>query len=346
MQKKAFFRTIVLCAALAFFWNVSLAGAAEQYPQDFLDSIQGNANSPSGECFAQYSSGDASVCNSNKDKGSCIQNMLCAWISCTDGVQNNSHDCSKVALKWCHANIGCTWNTGYSQEYKSAKEEVTNGTCSPITSDGMSSSGCEGLTQGACSVTENCQWNACQAIDPAYQTVCNRTRTCTLARKDVITGSQAPLCTWGPLKQQAKQSVNTCACDNGSCMSADPVSGKCPANCKIADCTAAAKAGDAQKPEGVNMTALQQDAKTSLNRLPSNITNIPQLVGMVISFLVGIIGSFVLLFFVYAGFLWMTARGNSEKTEQAKSIFVWTSLGLVVMFSAYMITTALFTIFQ
>ena len=41
---------------------------------------------------------------------------------------------------------------------------------------------------------------------------------------------------------------------------------------------------------------------------------------------------------VYAGYLWMTARGEEEKITKAQNIIKGTIIGLIVVMSAYAIT--------
>lgn len=46
--------------------------------------------------------------------------------------------------------------------------------------------------------------------------------------------------------------------------------------------------------------------------------------------------------FVYGGFLWMTARGNSQQMEKAKSILMNTIIGLIIILTAYAVTRFIF----
>jgi hypothetical protein len=42
---------------------------------------------------------------------------------------------------------------------------------------------------------------------------------------------------------------------------------------------------------------------------------------------------------IYGGFVWMTAAGNTEKVTQGKNILIWAIIGLVVIFSAYLLVS-------
>lgn len=54
-----------------------------------------------------------------------------------------------------------------------------------------------------------------------------------------------------------------------------------------------------------------------------------------------ILGVVFLLLIVYAGFLWMTAMGQSKKVDKAKDILIQSTIGLVVILSAYAISYTL-----
>jgi len=53
----------------------------------------------------------------------------------------------------------------------------------------------------------------------------------------------------------------------------------------------------------------------------------------------GLLGIVFLCITLYAGFLWMTAGGNEEKVTQAKSWLFRGVIGLVIMLSAFSITS-------
>ncbi len=63
---------------------------------------------------------------------------------------------------------------------------------------------------------------------------------------------------------------------------------------------------------------------------------------MVINVIFSLTGSAALIMYVVAGFFWMTAMGNSKQVDKAKHIFIWASVGVVVMFSSYIILNFLF----
>lgn len=65
------------------------------------------------------------------------------------------------------------------------------------------------------------------------------------------------------------------------------------------------------------------------------------IIGNIIKVSTGIAGSIALLVFVYGGFQWLTAAGNPEKIKKGRDILLWALLGIVVMFSSYIITNYL-----
>lgn len=56
----------------------------------------------------------------------------------------------------------------------------------------------------------------------------------------------------------------------------------------------------------------------------------------------GVAGSIALFMFVLGGFLWLLSRGESDMVTKGKNIFIWSSLGLTVMFSSYVIVNYIF----
>ena len=72
--------------------------------------------------------------------------------------------------------------------------------------------------------------------------------------------------------------------------------------------------------------------------IPSG-TSIPQLIGNVLRTVLGFVGTLFLLLMVYAGFLYMTARGDEKKVGEAKKMIVGAIVGVVIIAGAYAITS-------
>ena len=61
--------------------------------------------------------------------------------------------------------------------------------------------------------------------------------------------------------------------------------------------------------------------------------------GMLINVLLGLLGIIFLVLVIYAGFLWMTAGGDEKAVAKAKSIMITAVIGLVILLSAYAISS-------
>ncbi len=63
----------------------------------------------------------------------------------------------------------------------------------------------------------------------------------------------------------------------------------------------------------------------------------------IINVALGLLGIISLVLIVYAGFLWMTAGGNSDQVDKAKSILFASVIGLLIILSAYSISRFVIT---
>lgn len=64
---------------------------------------------------------------------------------------------------------------------------------------------------------------------------------------------------------------------------------------------------------------------------------------LIINFFLNLLGIAFFLLLVYAGFLWMTARGNQEQIDKAKKIAKEAIIGLLIIISARIITEFILT---
>lgn len=62
------------------------------------------------------------------------------------------------------------------------------------------------------------------------------------------------------------------------------------------------------------------------------------LIGKYIEIALSYIGVVFLILMIYGGFLWMTAKGNEQQVEKAKSLITAAIIGMVIVVSAYAIT--------
>ncbi len=71
----------------------------------------------------------------------------------------------------------------------------------------------------------------------------------------------------------------------------------------------------------------------------SSQQDVGDVVGTGIKLVLTLVGLIFLILMVYAGLLWMTARGEEAQVEKARKIIVAAVIGLVIVVSAYAITT-------
>ncbi len=78
---------------------------------------------------------------------------------------------------------------------------------------------------------------------------------------------------------------------------------------------------------------------TPLQNPLGDVKNIPQIFGMAIKAVTGIMGSIALLAFIYGGVMWIMSGGNAERIKKGSQSMIWAVVGLVVIFSSYAIIT-------
>ncbi len=81
------------------------------------------------------------------------------------------------------------------------------------------------------------------------------------------------------------------------------------------------------------LEAVQPDSGFSSN------TDLNGTIGSLISVLLSLLGVIFLLLIIYAGFTWMTAQGDTKKTQKAKDILITSVVGLIILLSAYAISS-------
>ena len=59
------------------------------------------------------------------------------------------------------------------------------------------------------------------------------------------------------------------------------------------------------------------------------------LAGQIITLIFSLLGIIFILFTIYGGYLYLTARGNEEQTKKAKSIITQNIIGIVIILGAY-----------
>ncbi len=74
---------------------------------------------------------------------------------------------------------------------------------------------------------------------------------------------------------------------------------------------------------------------------PLGYNTIEQFLTAVLGAVVVIAFPFIVLFLVYAGFLFVSAQGNEEKLSTAKKVFMWTIVGGLLVLGAQVLSYAI-----
>ena len=112
--------------------------------------------------------------------------------------------------------------------------------------------------------------------------------------------------------------------------------------------------GVAHSSSGVVETSVDETANNTASNNNLNEQSLPKLdgllkatpieiIGNIIKSMLGLAGTLTIIMMVYAGILWMTASGNETAVTKAKKIITWTVIGLVLIFTSYIIVRFLFT---
>lgn len=151
------------------------------------------------------------------------------------------------------------------------------------------------------------------------------------------------------------QAAGTCVCTGGSCTTEhssvlEASQAECTTYCQMdvicgpsstgtftANSNTNNAPGDTKGLKGA--TGIFQEAGkragfTQENPLPPEVV-----VGQIIKSIILLIGVLFGVLVVYAGYLWMAARGNDEYVKRAKQILENAIIGLVIVIGAYAITT-------
>ncbi len=105
---------------------------------------------------------------------------------------------------------------------------------------------------------------------------------------------------------------------------------------------------------GIFRAALAQDfGNTKLEKLGGTIygsesaatahSDIAVMIGSIIKAAIALLGVIFVVLIVYAGFLWMTARGQEDQVTKAKDTIQRSVIGLLIVIAAYAITTFIFS---
>ena len=70
---------------------------------------------------------------------------------------------------------------------------------------------------------------------------------------------------------------------------------------------------------------------------------LPEIIGQLINIALGFMGIVLLAYFLYAGFLWMTAGGDSKKVEEATKMIRNAIIGLIIIVASFAISNFVLT---
>ena len=83
---------------------------------------------------------------------------------------------------------------------------------------------------------------------------------------------------------------------------------------------------------------LDNTAATAFNNTGIKKADLVLTVGSLVNTALSFIGVVFLILIIYGGFLWMTAGGSDDKVNKAIGIFTNSSIGLMIVIAAYLIT--------
>lgn len=89
---------------------------------------------------------------------------------------------------------------------------------------------------------------------------------------------------------------------------------------------------------GLNKTVNSVDVYKTQNDISYNEDFITGRVGDIIGMVLSFVGVIFLIIIIYSGIMWMTAMGNDQRVEKAKTMVINATIGLIIVFSAYAIT--------
>jgi hypothetical protein len=89
--------------------------------------------------------------------------------------------------------------------------------------------------------------------------------------------------------------------------------------------------------------AQQKVSEVGTNAGITGQEDLTKIIGNIINIMLGFLGILLLIYFLYAGFLWMTSGGGDEGKKKALSMMKNAVIGLVIIVAAYAISNFVFT---
>lgn len=79
---------------------------------------------------------------------------------------------------------------------------------------------------------------------------------------------------------------------------------------------------------------------------PLGVTEVPDVVSLVIKGAMGLMGAIVLFMFVWGGMTWLLSAGNPEKISAGAKTMVWAAIGAAVVLLSYIVLTKILEILR
>ncbi len=92
-------------------------------------------------------------------------------------------------------------------------------------------------------------------------------------------------------------------------------------------------------------SGLDQSADTGGFTTGSDAATVDSIVGRIIAVVLSMLGVVFMGFVIYGGIVWMTADGNEEKVKTANKIVMNSLFGLIIILSAYVLSSFLIKFF-
>ncbi|MBI4599880.1 hypothetical protein HY732_03070 [Candidatus Uhrbacteria bacterium] len=87
----------------------------------------------------------------------------------------------------------------------------------------------------------------------------------------------------------------------------------------------------------VNQNIIRNNLNNTGNLSGYANKTLPEAVGNIILALISILGVIFVVLIVYAGFKWMLAQGDEQKTKEALGLIINSIIGLAIILAAYAI---------
>lgn len=69
-------------------------------------------------------------------------------------------------------------------------------------------------------------------------------------------------------------------------------------------------------------------------------------IGRIIKYIMGFVGTIALITFMYGGILWLISSGREAYVDKGRDTMIWSAIGLVIVFAAYVIVNTIFNLIQ